>query len=35
MFTNFGPKEAARSLQIIKKLRESGILQNFIPMLQK
>ncbi len=31
MFTNFGPKEAARSLQIIKKLRESGIPAELYP----
>ena len=31
MFTNFGPKEAARSLQVIKQLRENGIPAELYP----
>ena len=31
MFTNFGMKEAERSLEIIKKLRESGIAAEIYP----
>lgn len=31
MFTNFGPKEATRSLQVIKQLRENGIPAELYP----
>ncbi len=31
MFTNFGPAEAARSLAIIKQLREHGISAELYP----